>query len=237
MKGCIGMLKENLEYVEKRIQAACDRAGRPRDEVTLIAVSKTKPVEMIREIASLGIVDFGENKVQEIIEKNEIIKDPLNWHMIGHLQRNKIKYIVDKTCLIHSVDSIKLAMAIDEEAKKKNVVISILIEVNVAKENTKYGIYPEEILELVYYIANLSNIRLKGLMTIAPFVENPENNRIHFSNLRNLCVDIKSKNIDNVTMNILSMGMTGDYEVAIEEGATMVRVGTGIFGQRAYHVS
>lgn len=237
MKGCIGMLKENLKYVEKRIQAACDRAGRPRDEVTLIAVSKTKPVEMIREIASLGIVDFGENKVQEIIEKNEIIKDPLNWHMIGHLQRNKIKYIVDKTCLIHSVDSIKLAMAIDEEAKKKNVVISILIEVNVAKENTKYGIYPEEILELVYYIANLSNIRLKGLMTIAPFVENPENNRIHFSNLRNLCVDIKSKNIDNVTMNILSMGMTGDYEVAIEEGATMVRVGTGIFGQRAYHVS
>lgn len=237
MKGCIGMLKENLKYVEKRIQAACDRAGRPRDEVTLIAVSKTKPVEMIREIASLGIVDFGENKVQEIIEKNEIIKDPLNWHMIGHLQRNKIKYIVDKTCLIHSVDSIKLAMAIDEEAKKKNVVISILIEVNVAKENTKYGIYPEEILELVYYIANLSNIRLKGLMTIAPFVENPENNRIHFSNLRNLCVDIKSKNIDNVTMNILSMGMTGDYEVAIEEGATMVRVGTGIFGQRAYHIS
>lgn len=237
MKGCIGMLKENLKYVEKRIQAACDRAGRPRDEVTLIAVSKTKPVEMIREIASLGIVDFGENKVQEIIEKNEIIKDPLNWHMIGHLQRNKIKYIVDKTCLIHSVDSIKLAMAIDEEAKKKNVVISILIEVNVAKENTKYGIYPEEILELVYYITNLSNIRLKGLMTIAPFVENPENNRIHFSNLRNLCVDIKSKNIDNVTMNILSMGMTGDYEVAIEEGATMVRVGTGIFGQRAYHVS
>lgn len=237
MKGCIGMLKENLKYVEKRIQAACDRAGRPRDEVTLIAVSKTKPVEMIREIASLGIVDFGENKVQEIIEKNEIIKDPLNWHMIGHLQRNKIKYIVDKTCLIHSVDSIKLAMAIDEEAKKKNVVISILIEVNVAKENTKYGIYPEEILELVYNIANLSNIRIKGLMTIAPFVENPENNRIHFSNLRNLCVDIKSKNIDNVTMNILSMGMTGDYEVAIEEGATMVRVGTGIFGQRAYHVS
>lgn len=237
MKGCIGMLKENLKYVEKRIQAACDRAGRPRDEVTLIAVSKTKPVEMIREIASLGIVDFGENKVQEIIEKNEIIKDPLNWHMIGHLQRNKIKYIVDKTCLIHSVDSIKLAMAIDEEAKKKNVVISILIEVNVAKENTKYGICPEEILELVYNIANLSNIRIKGLMTIAPFVENPENNRIHFSNLRNLCVDIKSKNIDNVTMNILSMGMTGDYEVAIEEGATMVRVGTGIFGQRAYHVS
>lgn len=237
MKGCIGMLKENLKYVEKRIQAACDRAGRPRDEVTLIAVSKTKPVEMIREIASLGIVDFGENKVQEIIEKNEIIKDPLNWHMIGHLQRNKIKYIVDKTCLIHSVDSIKLAMAIDEEAKKKNVVISILIEVNVAKENTKYGIYPEEILELVYNISYLSNIRLKGLMTIAPFVENPENNRVHFSNLRNLCVDIKSKNIDNVTMNILSMGMTGDYEVAIEEGATMVRVGTGIFGQRAYHVS
>lgn len=226
------MVKENLAYVEEQITKACEKAGRNREEVTLIAVSKTKPVSLVDEVIDCGIREFGENKVQEIMDKYETVKTPVNWHMIGHLQRNKVKYIVDKVCLIHSVDSYRLAEMIDQEAAKKGVICDILIEVNIAKEDTKYGVMEEEVLTLVEQISKLSNIRIKGLMTIAPFVENSEKNRVHFRNLRNLYVDIKKKNIDNVDMKILSMGMTNDYEVAIEEGATMVRVGTGIFGQR-----
>jgi pyridoxal phosphate enzyme (YggS family) len=228
------MVKDNLANVEKRIQAACDRAGRNRGEVTLIAVSKTKPISLIDEAIDYGMTEFGENKVQEIMDKYDTVKSRVNWHMIGHLQRNKVKYIVDKVCLIHSVDSYRLAEQVDADAKKKGVICNILIEVNVANEETKFGMSTEEVLNLVSDIAKLPNVRVKGLMTIAPFVENPEENRIHFRNLRNLYVDIKTKNIDNVDMEILSMGMTNDYEVAIEEGATMVRVGTGIFGERNY---
>lgn len=231
------MLKENLVQVEKRVQAACERASRDRSEVTLIAVSKTKPVEMIQEIMDQGIIDFGENKVQELCDKYAVIKKPLNWHLIGHLQRNKVKYIVDKASLIHSVDSLRLANTINKEAMKKDIVVPILIEVNIAVEDTKFGVLKEDIYDLISQISKLSSIRIKGLMTIAPFVEEPERNRIHFRNLRNLLVDIKSKNIDNVDMKILSMGMTGDFEVAIEEGATMVRVGTGIFGERNYNIT
>ena len=230
------MIKDNLLDVEKRVQAACDRAGRNRSDVTLIAVSKTKPVSMIEECMAEGIIDFGENKVQELCDKYKVIAKPLNWHMIGHLQRNKVKYIVDKACLIHSVDSIRLAEQINTEAMKKNTTVNVLIEVNVANEDTKFGVSVEETHSLVQEIAKLSNIKVKGLMTIAPYVDNPENNRTHFAKLRNLLIDIKSKNIDNIDMDILSMGMTGDFEVAIEEGATMVRVGTGIFGQRNYNV-
>ncbi|MBS5935069.1 MAG: YggS family pyridoxal phosphate-dependent enzyme [Clostridiales bacterium] len=226
------MVKENLAYVEEQITKACDRAGRNRDEVTLIAVSKTKPVSLVDEAIDNGIREFGENKVQEIMDKYETVKTPVNWHMIGHLQRNKVKYIVDKVCLIHSVDSYRLAEMIDQEAAKKGVRCDILIEVNIAKEDTKYGVMEDEVIPLIEQISKLTNIRIKGLMTIAPFVEYSEKNRVHFRNLRNLYVDIKTKNIDNVDMKILSMGMTNDYEVAIEEGATMVRVGTGIFGQR-----
>lgn len=228
------MIKENLREVEAKIAKACERAGRNQSEVTLIAVSKTKPVEAIKEAMEYGATHFGENKVQEIVDKWETISEPLNWHMIGHLQRNKVKYIVDKAALIHSVDSLRLAMQIDEEAKKKQVIVPILIEVNVAGEESKFGVKPEDTLELVQQIAALSNVKIMGLMTIAPFVSNPEDNRIHFRNLRKLNIDIKSKNIDNVCMDVLSMGMTGDYEVAVEEGATMVRVGTGIFGERNY---
>lgn len=226
------MIKENLAYVEEQIAKACQRVGRNREEVTLIAVSKTKPIHLIEEVIDFGIREFGENKVQEIMDKYEVIKTPVKWHMIGHLQRNKVKYIVDKVCLIHSVDSYRLAEMINQEAAKKGVNCDILIEVNIAKEDTKYGLMEEEVLPIIEQIAKLSNIKIKGLMTIAPYVENSEKNRVHFRNLRNLYVDIKSKNIDNVDMKILSMGMTNDYEVAIEEGATMVRVGTGIFGQR-----
>ena len=230
------MIKENLREVEEKIAKACERAGRDKSEVTLIAVSKTKPVEAIREAMEYGAVNFGENKVQEIVDKWETISEPLNWHMIGHLQRNKVKYIVDKVVLIHSVDSLRLAEQIDEEAKKKQVIVPILIEVNVAGEESKFGVRPEDTIKLVEQIALLTNVKIMGLMTIAPFVSNPEENRVHFRNLRKLNIDIKSKNIDNVCMDVLSMGMTGDYEVAVEEGATMVRVGTGIFGERSYAV-
>lgn len=228
------MIQDNLEYVQNRVQSACQKVGRNPAEVTLIAVSKTKPIEMIKEAISYGIIDFGENKVQELCDKYEVTKEKLNWHLIGHLQRNKVKYIVDKTCLIHSVDSIRLANQINDEAKKKGVVCPILIEVNIAQEETKFGVLSENVLPLLMEIKDLTNIKVKGLMTIAPFVENPEENRVYFSKLRKLNIDIKSKNIDNIDMDVLSMGMTGDYEVAIEEGATMVRVGTGIFGERNY---
>lgn len=230
------MVAENLKKVEEAICAACERAGRRREEVTLIAVSKTKPVEMIREAMAEGILDFGENKVQEIVDKTGVILEPLHWHLIGHLQRNKVKYIVDKVSLIHSVDSVRLAEQINREAQKKQTACDILLEVNIAGEDSKFGLKPEEVLETAKQIAVLPYVHIRGLMTVAPFVENPEENRIHFQKMKKLMVDIKQKNIDNVSMEILSMGMTGDYEVAIEEGATMVRVGTGIFGERNYKI-
>ena len=229
------MLKENLKAVEEEIEKACERAGRKREEVTLIAVSKTKPISMLQEIYDEGIRDFGENKVQELSMKYEELPKDIRWHMIGHLQRNKVKQVVDKACLIHSVDSYRLAEEINIQAKKKGIVAPILVEVNIAEEESKFGIHKEDAIQLVEEIAELENIRIEGLMTIAPFVEDPEENRQYFRNIRQLSVDIAEKNIDNVSMNVLSMGMTGDYTVAIEEGATMVRVGTGIFGARNYN--
>ena len=230
------MLKENLINVENNIMKACEKAGRNRSEVTLIAVSKTKPVEMLQEVYDQGIRYFGENKVQEMCDKMEVMPKDINWNMIGHLQTNKVKYIVGKTSLIHSVDSLKLAEEIQKQAIKNNVVVDILVEVNIANEETKFGISKEETIQMVKEIAKLDHIRIKGLMTIAPFVENPEDNRLYFREIKQLSVDINNQNIDNVSMDVLSMGMTGDYMVAIEEGATMVRVGTGIFGERNYNI-
>lgn len=177
-----------------------------------------------------------QNKVQELIDKYEVMPKDIKWHMIGHLQRNKVKYIVGKTALIHSVDSLKLAQEISKEALKKQVQVSILIEVNVAGEDTKFGLKPEETEALVREIALLPGVSIEGLMTIAPYVNEPEQNRQYFEKLHQLSVDIKLKNIDNVNMNVLSMGMTGDYMVAIEEGASFVRIGTGLFGERQYSV-
>lgn len=228
------MIAEQLKEVEKNIQEACKRAGRDRSEVTLIAVSKTKPVSVLEEAYQEGIRVFGENKVQELSDKCEVMPDDIQWHMIGHLQRNKVKYIVDKVEMIHSVDSIRLAETIEKEAEKKNCIVKVLIEVNVAEEESKFGLKEEEVLPLIEEISKFPHIRVCGLMTIAPYVENPEENRKYFARLRKLSVDIAAKNIDNVTVSILSMGMTNDYEIAIEEGATMVRVGTGIFGARQY---
>ena len=228
------MLKENLEAVEAKIQAACHKSSRSRDEVTLIAVSKTKPVETLKEAYDLGVRIFGENKVQELSDKHDVLPQDIHWHMIGHLQRNKVKYIIDKVDLIHSVDSLRLAETIEKEAAKRGLVANVLLEVNVAKEESKFGLMPEEVFEFIDKIAGFYHIQVKGLMTIAPFVDNPEENRPIFARLRKLSVDIAEKNVDNMTMSILSMGMTNDYQVAIEEGATMVRVGTGIFGARDY---
>lgn len=230
------MVTENLKIVEEKIVQACARSGRRRSDVTLIAVSKTKPAEMMIEAIESGISVFGENKVQEMMEKQEILKEheQLQWHMIGHLQRNKVRQLVGKTVRIHSVDSLRLASQIEADFAKKEELAHILVEVNMAKEDTKFGVLPEETEELIRQIAKFPHVRVRGLMTIAPYVENSEQNRIHFRNLHKLLVDINRKNIDNISMDELSMGMTGDYEVAIEEGATFVRVGTGIFGNRQY---
>ena len=230
------MLKNNLEQVKSNIKAACERSGRNYEDVTLIAVSKTKPLSDIEELITYGATEFGENKVQELTDKYENVSTKVNWHLIGHLQTNKVKYIVDKATLIHSVDSVRLASEIEKEANKKGVIANILIQVNIAHEDTKFGINEDEIYDLINEIKNFEHIKIKGLMTIAPFVENPEENGVHFRNLYQLLLDIKSKNIDNIDMSILSMGMTNDYEIAIEEGATMVRVGTGIFGERNYNI-
>lgn len=228
------MIAENINRVEKNILSACERAGRNHEEVTLIAVSKTKPIPMLMEAYRYGCRHFGENKVQELVNKYERMPKDIKWHMIGHLQRNKVKYIVDKAYLIHGVDSLKLAEEISKEALKKKVIAHILVEVNIAKEETKFGTLIEETESFIQNISLLPSIQVEGLMAIAPYVENPEKNRQYFVELRQLSVDIKRKNIDNVNMNVLSMGMTGDYEVAVEEGATYVRVGTGIFGERHY---
>ena len=227
------MVQENISKVEKKINAACSRAGRSQEDVTLIAVSKTKPIEMIEEALACGKREFGENKAQELKQKYEALSKDIKWHFIGHLQTNKVKYVVGRACLIHSVDSYHLAEAIETESAKRDVISHILIEVNVAREDSKFGIHEEEAMELVCAVAKLPHIKIEGLMTIAPFVENPEQNRKIFSKLYKLSVDIASKNIDNVSMGALSMGMTNDYEVAVEEGATYVRVGTAIFGSRS----
>jgi pyridoxal phosphate enzyme (YggS family) len=230
------MLEENLAQVEENINAACKKSGRDRSEVTLIAVSKTKPVDMLRTVYDCGIRNFGENKVQEMCDKMEVLPDDIKWHMIGHLQTNKVKYIIGRTELIHSVDSVHLAEEIQRQAVKKDLTVPILIEVNIAEEESKFGIHKEDTIALVREIAAFDHLKIKGLMTIAPFVENPEDNRLYFREIKQLSVDIKNQNIDNVAMDILSMGMTGDYMVAIEEGATLVRVGTGIFGERNYNI-
>ena len=220
------MDKKKLQEIQKHLP----------DHVTLIAVSKTHTKEEIDEAYACGCRVFGENKVQELTEKYEQLPDDIHWHMIGHLQTNKVKYIVDKVKLIHSVDSFKLGEVIEKEAAKQNRIIDILLEVNVAQESSKFGLKTEEVIPLMEKFSQLPHIRVKGLMTIAPFVENPEENRAIFADLHKLYVDIKQKNIDNGTVSILSMGMTNDYEVAIEEGATMVRIGTGIFGARNYNI-
>ena len=232
----LSFLKDNYAAVLDKIKKACNQVGRDTEDVTLIAVSKTKPVEMLQEVYDAGCRDFGENKVQEIMDKYDKLPDDIRWHMIGHLQTNKVKYIVDKVYMIHSVDSLKLAQEISKEALKKNVTVNVLLEVNVAKEESKFGIMSEEVLSFYKDVVDLPGLKVCGLMTIAPYVEDSEENRQYFVKLKQLIVDMQREKTDNIIVGELSMGMTGDYEVAVEEGATFVRVGTGIFGERNYFI-
>lgn len=229
-------INSNLDIVHEKINASIVKANRTDDSISLISVSKTKPIEDLLTAYKYGERDFGENKVQELIDKYELMPKDARFHMIGHLQKNKVKYLIGKTVLIHGVDSYELAKVIEKECIKHEANMDILIEVNVAKEDTKYGLHVENVLDEIKKISLLPHVHIKGLMTIAPYVDDPELNRQYFVALRELSIDIKRQNIDNVSMDILSMGMTGDYQVAIEEGATYVRVGTGIFGERNYNI-
>ena len=225
---------EGLKQAQDQVAAAVARAGRDPEGVTLIAVGKTKPASMIREAYDLGVRDFGENKVQELTAKYEELPKDIRWHMIGHLQRNKVKYIVGKVALIHAVDSVKLACEIDKEAAKLGIVQDILLEVNMGREETKFGIFEEDALSVVAEISKLSNVRIRGLMTSAPYVVDSEENREIFHKIMRLAVDIKNENADNVYMEVMSMGMSQDFVAAVKEGSTMVRVGSLIFGKRNY---
>ena len=227
-------LLDNIKDVEKNIDSSVKKSNRNREDVTLIAVSKTKPAEMIQELYDAGYRDFGENYVQELSEKMNSLPDDIRWHMIGHLQTNKIKYIIDKVYMIHSVDSLHLAEAIGKEARKRNKTVKILLEVNVAEEKTKFGFTSVNLQENFIEINKIEGIEVLGLMTSAPYVENAEENRQYFVQLRSLMVDLKDKGLYNKNRFFLSMGMTCDYTVAIEEGADFVRVGTAIFGARKY---
>lgn len=226
-------IAQNLAEVEKRISAAAERSGRKRSDITFIAVTKTHPADMINEAIECGVTDIGENKPQEVRDKYDDVK-PVKWHLIGHLQTNKVKYIIDKVCLIHSVDSIKLMDEIERQAKKHDIVMDILIQVNISGEETKSGISPDELSELLKHAGELNNVRVKGLMTIMPKTDNPKDNILHFDNIRQIFVDISRNVCDNVNMQYLSMGMSGDYETAIEHGANMVRIGSAVFGARDF---
>ncbi len=228
------MIENNYKNVIERIDNACRKAGRDRSEVRLIAVSKTKPADDIKQVYDMGQRIFGENKVQELCGKVPQLPEDIEWHLIGHLQQNKVKYLMENTAMIHSVDSFRLAETISKEAQKHNKVMPVLLEINVAEEESKFGIAASEAEEMVRQISALPGVEIRGFMTVAPFVDDPEENRWVFRELKQLCVDINNKNINNIKMNELSMGMTNDFEIAIEEGATFVRVGTAIFGERDY---
>ena len=228
------MIKENIESVRAEIERAAFVSGRNASDITLIAVSKTQPIDKLIEAYQAGAREFGENKVQEIVSKYPFMPSDARFHMIGHLQKNKVKDVVDKAVLIHSVDSLELAKVIQKESLKRNIITPILIEVNIAREDSKFGVFKEDVLSLAEEISKLSNVSLRGLMTVAPYVDDAEDNRQYFAAMKQLAIDIENQNIDNVSMKILSMGMSADYKVAIEEGATHVRVGTKIFGARNY---
>ncbi len=226
-----------MNEILAKIKQAAIKSGRDPKEITLIAVTKTRTIEEMKEVQALGHLNFGENKVQELEWKHEEFDDQIKWHLIGHLQRNKVKFIIDKVKLIHSVDSLRLARTINKEAAKNNLVANILLQVNVANEESKFGLEVEDVLPLLKEIESFDNLKVQGLMAMAPYTTNPEENRAYFRQIKNLSVDINSQKIDNIRIKELSMGMTNDYEVAIEEGSTMIRVGTGIFGERDYETN
>jgi len=225
-------IKDNYEKALYQIDEAAKRSGRRAEDIKLIAVSKTVDVDRIKELTALGVKDLGENRVQEICEKYDFFEKDINWHLIGQLQTNKVKYIIDKVTMIHSLDRISLAEEIQKRAKKADKVMDVLVEVNVSGEETKSGISPTEVLNFVCKLSELPNIKVRGLMTIAPFFTDIDETRPIFSGLRKLAVDIAKENIHNINMDFLSMGMSNDFTVAIEEGANIIRIGTKLFGKR-----
>ena len=229
-------IKNNIASVRRQIAAAAERSGRDPSRIQLIAVSKTKPAEVILEAYDAGLTAFGENYAQELTKKMEsetLAGLPgIEWHMIGHIQTNKVRMLIGKTALIHSLDSVRLAEEIQRQAEKISKKVKVLIEVNVAREDNKYGFLPEELLKALEQIALLGNLEVMGLMTSAPYTQNPEENRAYFRQLNEFYIDIRHKKIDNTRMHFLSMGMSGDFEVAVEEGANMLRIGTRLFGGR-----
>lgn len=222
-------IKENLLEIKEKIAASCEKSGRKPEDVTILAVTKTIDAERINEAVSLGLHDLGENRVQELLSKYEDVKGDVRWHIIGHLQSNKVKYIADKVCMIHSVESLSLAKEIERQCAKLDKIMDILVEVNVSGEQSKSGITPAEAEDFIREVSKFEHIRVKGLMTMAPFDAKDEELHQIFSNLYKISVDISSKKLDNVIMECLSMGMTGDYEIAVEENSTIVRIGTGLF--------
>lgn len=225
-------IQERVKNLQQQVTAAAHLANRNPDEILILAVSKTMPASKVEEAISCGFTAFGENKAQELLEKSSSIKQHVDWHFIGHLQTNKVRQIIDKVSLIHSLDRMSLAEEIQKQAQAIDIIVNVLAEINMAKEESKFGVAPENAERFLHSVSAYPNIRVKGLMTVAPFVKNPEENRKYFREMRNLLVDINSKNIDNISMDVLSMGMTNDYFQAIEEGATIVRIGTGVFGER-----
>lgn len=225
-------IRDNIEIVRERVAAAAIRSGRKPEDVTIIAVTKTVGTDRIAQAIESGLTELGENRVQELCDKYDSIDKKCNWHLIGHLQTNKVKYIIDKVSLIHSLDRLELAREIQSRAQKLGRIAEVLVQVNIAEEESKFGMRKEQVLDFVKAVSVFPNIRIKGLMTIAPLAENPEDVRWVFREAKKLLIDIKAENIDNIGMDYLSMGMSGDFETAIEEGSNVVRVGTAIFGKR-----
>lgn len=226
-------LAKRLENIKEKIRQSAENSGRCEEDIHLIAVTKTYEPDVINKAIELGVTDIGENKVQEIIRKFPDVA-PVRWHLIGHLQSNKVKYIIDKVSLIHSVDSVHLLDEIDRQAKKHSKVMEVLIQVNITGEESKFGIKPEEMDDILSHASTLNNIKVCGLMTILTKNDSEVNNRLHFNNIKRMYLDISEKKYNNICMKYLSMGMSGDFCEAISEGANMVRIGSAIFGERKY---
>lgn len=229
-------IKENLNYIRNNIKKSTEKSNRKENDVMLLAVTKTVDVDAIQEVIDNGITNVGENKPQELARKYDVLGDKVNWHLIGSLQTNKVKYIIDKVYMIHSLDREVLCEEIQKRAEKINRTINCLVQVNISKEESKHGLEQEDVLAFIENVSKkYKNIRIRGLMTMAPFTEDEKTVRSVFKGLKDLSINIEQKNIPNVSMEYLSMGMSNDYEIAIEEGSTIVRVGTSIFGERNYN--
>ena len=224
----------NYQGVLKRLKSAAEKSGRDISEITLLAATKTVDADTINYAIEKGITHIGENRVQELISKHGLLR-PAHSHFIGHLQTNKVKDIIDKVEMIESVDSIRLANEISKQAQKRGIIMDVLLEINIGGEESKSGFAPEDAEKAVGEVTKLDGIRVKGLMTIPPATDLPEESRKYFREMYKLFIDIRGKNIDNSNMSVLSMGMSNDFDIAVEEGANLVRVGTSLFGRRIYN--